>query len=386
MILGLVFIAYASLFVFGLVDNTRGPFYPLLLKHFSMSSVEGSWFWALSCLVGLGINFSAPRWLSLKSGHFWLRAGLLCLVLGPLSLSLAYSTKSLIALWSSTLFFGAGIAMTNQMVNLFIVNACSADYRRRVLGGVHGIYGLAALSAPLLLNTWFKYAPDKTYDYFFLAITIVVLLVLFISFRIKNPIEFQSFKADSRIPAVTWARWALLLGLYIALEIMISSRLVLFLNVEKGMSLEAANQSLIMFFLFLMIGRFFITFFRMPIRGRQLLLISILTTLVFLCIGVYHNSFFLSLTGLSLSFFFPTTMDILAEEFPENTEQIIPLALSGVDVFLIVMHLGFGQAVDKLGLEQAMHLVIIICVLVFISLLILPSDQSKSSKTKRVCP
>jgi ABC-type multidrug transport system permease subunit len=62
---------------------------------------------------------------------------------------------------------------------------------------------------------------------------------------------------------------------------------------------------------------------------------------------------FIALTGLSMAVFFPTLMNSLTETFEGKESQVVPLALSGIDFFLIIFHLGFGQYIRSFGISSA---------------------------------
>ena len=128
-----------------------------------------------------------------------------------------------------------------------------------------------------------------------------------------------------------------------------------------------ANLYLSSFFILLMIGRLMLGFINIPMRSQSLLVLSLLLTSAFCFFGKDYP-IFLSLSGLTMSVFFPSFMDWIAEAFPNNFQRVMRFAMAGIGAHLVLMHLSFGRIADSLGIEKAMNLPFILS---FISLLLL---------------
>ncbi|MCB0420766.1 MAG: MFS transporter [Bdellovibrionales bacterium] len=367
----LLMVAYLSLFCFGFVDNLRGPFYPLILDHFKLSTHQGSWFWAWASVSAFLVNITSPLWLSQLSGLRWMAIGLVSLAFGPISLGLSLWFNSQSVLWVSTFFWGLGFALINQMVSLFIIKIGDSQKRRRLMGGAHATFGLSAMMAPLAINFWMKNQQPDNYRWFFFFAVIPLTVFLMTMFLKEGP-RFQPVKRETAISVRVWIRWALLFGSYIALEVLVSSRLILYLKESVGLAAEESHFQLTLFFLMMLLGRLVLAFVSISIYGRSLLLLSVLGTLLFLYIGIFYLYHFLAVCGFSMAFFFPVVMDVMAEEYGSSSEQLVPLAFSGVDAFLVIFHLGFGQMVFRFGIDKAMYLNLALAVWVLILILFLP--------------
>jgi fucose permease len=171
--------------------------------------------------------------------------------------------------------------------------------------------------------------------------------------------------------------------MYVASEIVISSRLVLYLEQGVGMTNRAASLYLSAFFLFLMSGRIAVGLFHFKWQGPTILYASLVSTLIFCAIGLSSYPVFLSLTGLSMSVFFPAFMDWLAESFPNDFQKVTSIVLSGIGLHLVAMHLGFGRVAGHLGVVKAMGLAPLLSFLSLFMLVFATQRVAQLKKEKR---
>ncbi len=83
----LILISYASLFVFGISDNIRGPLFPEILKEFNISDSMGSLMFALGSLSGFVASYftrTLLRRYDRRSILQWACIGLMLTLLGLL--------------------------------------------------------------------------------------------------------------------------------------------------------------------------------------------------------------------------------------------------------------------------------------------------------------
>ncbi len=96
------------------------------------------------------------------------------------------------------------------------------------------------------------------------------------------------------------------ISFYVATEMLIASRLVFYVNEFWHYELDQASSFLSIYFLLLLAGRLFFSFFTVPVKAINLLKGSLLVTIIFYLLGMYVHPYFLVAAGLSMSFFFPT--------------------------------------------------------------------------------
>src|ERR1700754_1327637 len=81
--------AYLSLFILGLMDNTRGPFYPDVLSDFGVDLTKGSLFFALSSLCAFVGSLAGHRWVRGGSSFGLLLGSMMGFSLGFVAIALA---------------------------------------------------------------------------------------------------------------------------------------------------------------------------------------------------------------------------------------------------------------------------------------------------------
>src|SRR5690606_16012750 len=148
--------------------------------------------------------------------------------------------------------------------------------------------------------------------------------------------EFSQSKAPAQMTSVLTAPTSTLtrllyggvFGFYVASEIIISTRLVLYLNAAHGIELESARFTLSIFFLLLLCGRFL--FAILPIKGasQRWLLASCSATIIIYVMARWHSPYWLALTGFTMSYFYPVAMDWLTKKFPQGIEWMTASVLT----------------------------------------------------------
>lgn len=375
----LLFVAYSSLFFFGLTDNARGPSYPEILRFFDLSNTQGSFLFASSSFVGFVLSFSSAHWLKKLHLHLALKVGLVQIAISSLLIGLSAQFSSPTALVIASLLQGSGMGMCGVSMNLMVEKASPAHIRRKAFGGLHATYGIASLIAPLLYTQAISLGFSWMHFFYFLA-GLGPIIIFLPSGKKEVIYSTNSVSADEvKIPRILLVTLGLCVGMYVASEIVISSRLVLFLEQGLGYSNAKASSFLSLFFLLLMSGRLIVGLVHFKISGPTILYSSLLSTIVFCLIGLGGYPIFLALTGLSMSVFFPAFMDWLADSFPNEFQRVTSTVLSGIGLHLVVMHLGFGKIAQGLGVTKAMSLAPL---LAFISLFMLVFATQKVRSLK----
>ena len=367
----LLLTAFICLFYFGLVDNTRGPTYPKMLDAFNFTNDQGSYLYAIASFLGLIVTLTTSKWLPfihLKKS-FYISNILIAVSCFILVLSKSMSSPML-AFFSSAIL-GTGMGFCSISMNLAVETESKPGKQRQTFAALHTTYGIAAFSAPLLYSLYVK-ANISNWSVFFLFLGVLGFLSLLL-FKKQEPvfIEPKTSPEDSTTTLFILLALALCVGTYVASEIVVSSRLVLFLEKFHSYTQEQSSMALSLFFFLLMLGRMSLAFRSWPISSLTLMLTSLFLTTSFCLLGLYAWPLAFALTGLSMSIFFPSLMDWLISLFPKEFPQVSSFAISGIGFHLILMHLGFGRLAAKLGLWQAMTLPLILTFFSFIMLMVL---------------
>lgn len=348
-----IFLAYASLFSLGILDNSRGPIFPLLLSDFGVASNVGSFFFFFSSMAELLINLVGRFWTPFFSSLQILRGSLVFMIVGSWGIALA-QFQQLNFYWVLLFSFLLGLGFSGASIaqNMLCAEGSTSRLRRKVLNGLHANYGLASLLAPLILNVFFFYG--LSYSWHFIFITLFPLITLISSFSAQELVRpVNEIKVD-KIPCPLFERffWGLPLALYVAAEILLSTRVVSFLLAE-GMSLSHANIYLSLFFVALLFGRLFFALVHPPLSNWNMLFLSLFSTLACFALGLLFHPVGLILCGLTMSFYFPYAMDTMLEAFPRHIDFMTASVMSMVGLVLMVMHALVGQLTTWYGIKWA---------------------------------
>jgi MFS transporter, FHS family, glucose/mannose:H+ symporter len=362
-----IMLAYSSLFILGFVDNARGPFYPEFLSSFNLLDSQGSYIFSFSSLSSFVASFFAKKWLErfglfLSDRIFLIIQALSILIFG---LSGLYQSFPLMLL--ASVLFGAAIGGLGVCNNLLVAKGSDPIRLRQFFSGLHSMYGLASIIAPMIAG-WVL-AQRWPWHNFFLSVSLLALLPLIYSFRVINNVDEKSH--DRKIQSANW-RLSLLIatfsGFYVASEIVISSRLVIYLQTHLQTDKVLSANYLMYFFIFLLTGRVLVSIRAWRVQNITLLNISVIASILFMLLGLYAHPFFLALTGLSMSYFFPCATSYISSKFPAVFEDIMTKVMIGINLNLFFMHWLFGQISTAYNIQMAMHLSLIYLLVVFILL------------------
>lgn len=338
-----------------LIDNARGPVYPNIISELDISATRASMLFAIASFSGLLTNISARWWLPFVNSYYAALLSLLFLCLG----SYLFSQVTLYGTWMldlSSFIIGLGMGISNIGINLLVAKAAPLALRRKFYAGLHSIYGFGSLASPLFLNIYLIYF--LRWNSFFILLSLIPLFILILYFFF-----YQGKSRPAKVPLRgkllapcglgTRLLFGLLFGLYVSSEIVVSSRLVYFLNDFDTISLSSARYALSVFFAGLLLGRLAFAFVKIPGKGENLLIISIISTIMLYFLSLWISPYFLALTGLSMSYFFPVAMEWLTRIFVDHLEYMMASVMTGISIMLVLMHLSFGVITDILGIQTA---------------------------------
>ncbi len=385
MIWPFIIISYFSLFVFGLTDNIRGPLFPEILKAYEVSDSFGSWMFALSAMSGFMASYGTRQLLRRYDRKAVLQGG--CLGLIAALLGMGWSPSFTIFLFCS-LVFGLSSGVIGLIPNVLVPLGAPSAYKQRLLSGLHAMYGLASLCAPLLVAQVGALTGNWRHVFVVAALGPLGLFLYSLHSSHKNlylkpppRLEKTSFKIGRHL----WPQifLAMMLSFDVAGEIMISSRLALFMRREWNFDLEHSSLYVTYFFISMLVGRSFFAFVHLKHSIRLLLTSSIVLTLVFGLAGLFFHPFFLALTGLAIAPFYPLTIAYMSNEFPGDLDAAISYMMATDSLMLVVMHLLIGKLTDDFGIRQALLIGMLFFV---VSLILISSYDSLFKRNKSQNP
>lgn len=375
----MLILAYISLFMMGLIDNSRGPVYPDLLKTFSFTTAQGSLIFSIASGSGLIINITSRYWLKWVGAAWGIHFSLAFMFLGTIlmgaSPSLPLSTSML---YIASFILGIGLSGCGIAMNILVGQGAPEKYRRRAFAGLHSTYGIASFVAPFFIFLTLKM--NYLWNQYFIILSFIPLLFIILMIPITPNKKDQSSEALKQMLApfnlAKRLPYAILFGSYVASEVLVSSRLVLVMQEVYNYSEKVSGQMLSLFFFCLTAGR--LTFAFLPItkiRSTTLMYSSLIGAILLYLLGYFVSPWFYPLTALSMSFFFPVGIDWLSERFPQHSNFMTATAMTSIGFALIIGHFTFGEIAKVISIQAAFWIVPICSSISLVTLFFLAKVQ-----------
>lgn len=367
-----LFLAFTTLFAFGFTDNIRGPIYPELLIHFKITHSQGAWWFALVSLMSVVSSLLTPPLIS-RWGHIRvLRWSLVVMALGQLIFGF---TQNFAVLLLGSFLFGIGVGGISVTQNVMVLLASETHHHQRLQSGLHSCYGASSLLAPLvvILLAWWGFGWQSA----FLAGAGLLILLLLVSFlplregKILYPVNDKKMSLRS-FWNVEEGYFALTLGLYVGLEVLVGSRMASYMREVQGMELQNSSLMVMIFFACLLAGRllFVVWHPKIPLRDQLRTCMALTVLAVLASVLVYPPIIFIS--GFFLGPFYPIMMTAVGRLFPRRMEECLALCNASQGFTLVTLHSFVGVISDWGGMRAAMSIGIILSIVTFTLLTFYP--------------
>lgn len=353
----LLILSYVSLLAYSMIENTRSAVYPEVLSFFQVQPGAGSAIFSLSTLAGILICLTSPYWLSYLGNLRAMRLGLAFLFLSALFYSIIPLTQSSF-FWF--LFFsftwGMGMGIISIPMNILVGMSTHPEFRQRAFSAFHALYGAGSLLAPLLYALWVS--SGRGWPVFFLLLAFLPLIPLGYSFKISGVPAFQQERKKLVSPVGLKTRMALgaLFGCYVGSEVVLSTRMVFYLQEELHFTPARSQWYLSLFFLCLFLGRLLFAALPQYMKTATAMTLSLGFSLLLLLLGIHVDPLFLSFSGFTMSCFFPLGMVWLLENYREGYEYITGSVFMSMGIYLFIAHSLFGVMATQLDLQTALHI------------------------------
>lgn len=355
MIWPFIFISYASLFTLGISDNVRGPLFPEIMKQFGVSDSMGALMYVLSSIAGLAASYAAHSLLRRFDRLQIIQGAALTMVVALVGLA-ASPAFSVFLMFS--FLMGVSLGILGLIPNILVPIGSTPHRKQRMLSGLHTMYGLSSLLAPLL--TAAIAAATGNWRWVFATVALAPVALLIYSFHPshrslhkKVEISSEDRKANKKKNFAPQIFLAVMLSLAVAAEIMISSRLALYMQRTLNFSTEAASLYVTYFFVSMMVGRLLFSFFHFKRSPQYLLSTSLILTGLSIAAGVYVHPLFLALTGFTIAPFYPMSIAWVSSEFPTDLDAAVSYMKASDSIVLILMHLAIGKLTDVFSIQTA---------------------------------
>jgi FHS family glucose/mannose:H+ symporter-like MFS transporter len=363
----LIGLAYASLLLLSVLDNLRSPFFPEILNDMHWNNFAGSAFFATTSLFCFLASWWSQSVIRRHSSLFLLGSASFFLAVGYASIAWSYNFLTMML---ACAVFGFAFGGHNLAQNMIVVEASPVHLRRRLLNGLHSMYGVASIIAPLMASG-FLLLGWTWRSAFFATATLPLLTVVAVQFfKSRKPVKISAHPEP--LSSDEWKLcilFAIMMALYQFGETSASSRLVLWLRTERGFAPETANLYLSGFFAFMLVGRVFfgVVHFR-RLSNWMILCGSAGLSAICYALGLAASPLWLVVSGLAMAPFYATALDQLSVTFHKKSGQAFGFILGVGSLSSVAMHLVVGWGTDVFGLTRALTIGPVSLAVLFVSL------------------
>ena len=353
-----IFISYFSLFVFGLCDNVRGPLFPEIMKDFGVSDSVGSLMYALSSVSGFISSYLARRLLRRFDRLTVLQGGAGALIVSMLGMA---SSPNFISFLLFSFCFGLSLGIIGMIPNILVPLGSSTERKQQLLAGLHAMYGVASLCSPLVAAgmQWLT----GNWRWTFVVVGVAPLGLLLYSFHSshedlhqKNEITAEFRKQNRKVNFKPQMFLALMLGFCVSAEILVSSRLALYMRRAWNFDMENSSLYVTYFFVSMLLGRLMFALVKFPLSIRAQLSLSLVGSSICILLGIHYHPLFIAFMGWTVAPFYPLSITWISSKFPEDLDSAVSYMMTLDSVMLVGMHLLVGKVTDQFGITKALYL------------------------------
>ena len=357
--------AFLSFFVFGFVDNLKGPTLSALLEDLNFSYSFGGTL-VMSAYLGFLIATLVTGALSDTAGQkVVIFTACACLFVGIVGYSMA---SMFLILAMAMLVIGLGLGSLELGGNSIIVDLHHQG-KGRYLNLLAFFHGVGSMVAPLYAGLLLTAGLSWRSIYQSAILVVLLLLVYFLLVKYPKSDTLASNKLDLRSLGKSAFTGEMILfyavlAIYVAAEIGIGTWLVEFLQKSKFQSVAISSFYLSLFFGGVTVGRLIGSFLVERVGYLKSMLYVSLASVVCVAIGTFAPAslaFFLPLTGLFFSIIFPTATAAASDLHQENVGTVLGLLFTFAGIGGMLGPWLVGIFSDWLGIQLGFGLILIYC-------------------------
>ena len=357
---------FLSFFLFGFVDNLKGPILPNLLDDLGLSYSMGGTI-VLGAYLGFLISTLTMGPLSDIAGKpVVILVACVCLFVGMIGFSVSNVFWTLAATMT---IIGLGMGALEVGGNLIIVDLHSQD-KGRYLNLLAFFHGIGSMIVPLYAGQLLTAGVSWRSIYQSGVLIVVLLFVFFLLVRYPKSGPSSDNKLDmNRLGKSAFSSEMILfytaIALYVACEIGMGAWLVEFLQETKSQSLISSTLFLSLFFGAITVGRFVGSFLVERIGYLKIMFYAALASMVCVAIGTFAPpvlAFFLPLTGFFFSIIFPTTTAAVSDLHTENVGTMLGLLFTCAGIGGMLGPWLIGVFSDWQGIQAGFGLIVLFCI------------------------
>jgi MFS family permease len=350
-----IFLTYLSIFCLGFLDNIRGPLYSEILKIFSLTDGQGAWFFttaSLFALVGSVTSFFLVHKTDRVQG---MRLSLFSLFLGGIIISIAQNIYSLLF---GAAILGIGFGLSGTLQSVLVTIGSSSHRRQQFVTGLHAMYGFASLLAPLLVAVLMKYFNQWRYVFAVAACFPLFVIIYTLFFTPDLFHRAKKHQEEVKIKTKVWTKdklyLASIIGIYTMVELMVATRLSLYLQRKYFFSLERASLYLSYFYFVFLFSRLVFSAKKFDFLLKNQIVVLLIFSALALSIGFSFEPWFLILSALFMAPCFPLCITYISDKYKNDLDSIMLVVFSLQSTLVVGMHITVGYLSDIVGLAQVL--------------------------------
>ena len=355
---------FAAFFLFGFVENIKGPTLPFLLSDLNFSYSMGAWIMLGGSFGFLSATLSAGPLSDRVGKKAVILVAIGCLFLGIIGYSLYSAVFSLMGLM---MLIGFGFGTLEVSGHLIMIDVHPKN-KGRYLNLLAFFYGLGAMVAPLYAGKLLDAAFSWRRIYQLSAIPVCLLFFHFLMVKFPPKTTAQPHGMDCKIIGQSAVALKMLLfyfciTIYVAAEIGTGTWLVEFLQKTKSQSVMMSSWFLALFFFTLTLGRLIGSFVVEWMGYYKILLYAPMGATVCVAIGTFTSptfTFFLPLSGFFFSTIFPTIAAAVSDLNKTNTGTIFGILFGFAGLGGMLGPWAIGLFSDWFGIQAGFAVVTIL--------------------------
>ncbi len=364
---------FLSFFVFGFVDNLKGPLLPELLRNGAYSYSQGGTI-VLAAYVGFIVaSLLSGVMADMVNNRSVLLFAAICLCIGSIGFGTTQSYLGLILFMAIT---GVGLGAIELGANGLMVELHS-ESRGLYLNLLSTFHGFGSLLVPLYAG-WLVNAGYPWQQIYGSSVLLAVpLLVVFWPYKSSGSSVVSLREAELETqPEHGLSYWRtlhrigftsrmicfyVLIAAYVAMELSVGAWMMEFLQRERNMSVRTSSVYLSSFFVLLMLGRLLGAFVVERVDSLLAVLTAIVCSTICMFVGIFGNGYLvvlLPVSGFFMSIVFPTVTAAVTKLHVAKTGTILGIlfAFGGVGGAFGPWTVGFVSdlAGPKIGLASSL--------------------------------
>lgn len=367
---------FLSYFLFGFIDNLKGPTVPTILEdvgfNYSIGGTiifsEYTGFFLSTFLAGLLADLFGKKFTLILSGA--------CLILGAIGYSLATSLPMFVV---CIFFIGFGLGSL-ELSGSNIISGIHEKNKGRYLNLLNAFYGVGSIITPMLAGFLLNLGVSWRAVYRYSLVVIVPITIYFLAMKFpkEEKVKEESGKLDFKdFIRIISRKEVLLMYLvifaYVATEIGVATWLVDFFQKGKGISVVASSVYFSAYFVGMTAGRLLGSLFVDRVGHLKSLLIFSTMAAVCLAVGIFGPdsiAIVLVFTGFFFSIIFPTSTAVVSGIPSKNSGTMLGVFFAFGGLGGMIGPWVIGIVNDAFGLKWGMSVNILFCVIIMVTLII----------------